>query len=87
MELRDVRLAETWYRRLCTEIQQGLSTFPFKYPKYHTEPWGTRGVHLFVTRSDVVLYSVDSASDSVYIRGVCTRGRDLAAHLDQTEQS
>jgi len=29
---------------------------------------------------------VDDQEHAVYIRGVCTRGRDLAAHLDQEDQ-
>ena len=39
------------------------------------------------TRNDVVLYSVDERAGVVYIRGVCTRGRDLSAHLDTRESN
>ena len=41
-----------------------------------------QGIHLFVTRNDVVLYSVDTDSYTVYIHAVCTKGRDLPAHLE-----
>ncbi len=34
---------------------------------------------------DVVLYSVDEKAEAVYIRAVCTRGRDLAAHLAEQD--
>ena len=85
-QFRDPELAETWYLRLRAEIQQNLSTFPRKYPAYHVEPCGAKGVRLFTARNDVVLYSVDDQKHAVYIRGVCTRGRDLAAHLDQEDQ-
>lgn len=86
VQFRDLDLAETWYLRLRAEIQQDLSTFPRKYPACHVEPWGSRGIRLFTTRNDVVLYSVDDEAYSVYIRGVCTRGRDLAAHLEEEAQ-
>ena len=43
-------------------------------------------MRLFVTRNDVVLYSVDQTAAVVYIRAVCTRGRDLSAHLEHQEQ-
>lgn len=86
VQFHDPELSETWYLRLRAEIQQDLSTFPRKYPSYHMEPWRTKGVRLFTTRNDVVLYSVDDWEHAVYIRGVCTRGRDLADHLDQEDQ-
>lgn len=85
-QFRAPELAETWYLRLRAEIQRNLSTFPRKYPVYHVEPWETKDVRLFTARNDVVLYSVDDQERAVYIRGVCTRGRDLAAHLDQEDQ-
>ena len=84
IQLRDPVLAERWYMRLREAIQQDLTTFPLKYPLYGVEPWNTRGVRLFITRSDVILYHVDEESHTVYIRGVCTRGRDLSAHLEET---
>lgn len=80
-QLHDPNLAETWYFRLRNLIQDGLSSFPLKYPLYDVEPWRERGIRLFVTRNDVVLYSVDAAAHIVYIHGVCTRGQDLSAHL------
>ena len=85
-QFRDQNLAATWYFRLRKEIQTDLSTFPLKYQCYDAEPWRERGVRLFVTRNDVVLYSVDQTAAVVYIRAVCTRGRDLSAHLEHQEQ-
>lgn len=84
-KFRDSQLAETWYLRLREEIQQDLSFLPCKYQLYDTEPWKERGVRLFLTRNDVVLYSVDEEKHLVYIRGICTRGRDMTAHLAETE--
>ena len=80
-QFRDPDLAEEWYFRLKFEIQKQLTTFPFKYQPYHLEPWAGRGVRQYVTRNDVVLYSVDEDGRQVFIRAICTRGQDLAAHL------
>ena len=82
-QLQEPILAERWYLRLRADIQQNLSSFPFKYPAYPVEPWSARGIRMFSTSSDVILYSVDDVSQTVYIRGVCTRGRDLTAHLEE----
>ena len=82
-QLHDLNLAETWYSRLRDQIQDGLSSFPLKYPLYDVEPWREQGVRIFVTRNDVVLYT---AAHIVYIHVVCTRGRDLSAHLTAVEQ-
>jgi len=84
-QLHDLDLAEKWYFRLRELIQESLSTFPLKYPSYHVEPWKAKGIRLFVTRNDVVLYSVDPIAHVVYIRGICTRGQDLSAHLQSSE--
>jgi toxin ParE1/3/4 len=84
-QFRDMILADRWYERLRSAIWQDLTTFPMKYPLYDVEPWRERGVREFVTKTDVILYHVDQAHDIVYIRGVCTIGRDLSAHLDKTE--
>ena len=82
-ELRDTFLAETWYLRLRDAIQQDLSTFPFKYGVYTRAPWNENGIRLMLFLNDVILYSVDEHKSTVYIRAVCTKGRDLAAHLEQ----
>lgn len=75
--LRDRTTAERWYSRLKESIQQDLSFMPEKYQLYDEEPWCSDGVRLFVTRQDVVIYSTDKAKRTVYIRGVCTAGRDI----------
>ena len=85
LQLRDPRLAETWYQRLRGSIQEELSTFPLKYSPYHAAPWNDRGIRQVTIRNDVILYSVDEASYKVYIRAVCTKGRDLSAHLSEQE--
>lgn len=86
-ELRDISLAETWYLRLRDAIQQELSTFPFKYGLYNRAPWDEKGIRLMLFRNDVILYSVDEHKSTVYIRAVCTKGRDLTAHLEQEENT
>lgn len=77
----DPDLAENWYFRLKADLQKQLSTFPLKYPLYDVEPWNQRGIREYISRNDVVLYSVDVDGFRVYIRAVCTKGRDLAVHL------
>lgn len=79
---RDRALAERWYARLKVNIQQDLSFMPEKYQLYDIEPWRSKGIRLFLTKQDVVLYSFDGAS--IYIHGVCTAGREISAHLQQT---
>lgn len=49
------------------------------------EPWASRGIRMFSTSNDVILYSVDDTVKTVYIRGVCTKGRDLTAHLEEQD--
>ncbi len=80
-ELMDSRTAMSWYVRLRDTIQKDLSSLPYKFPAYNVEPWKSRGIRSMVTRTDVILYSIDEQTQRVYIRAVCTRGRDLATHL------
>lgn len=84
-QFRDPGLAEGWYSRLRADIQKQLTTLPLKYQIYDVKPWNERGIREYITRNDVVLYSVDEETQRVYIRAVCTRGRDLAAHLTEQE--
>ncbi len=84
-QLHDPALSEIWYERLKAQIQENLTTFPLKYPLYDVSPWRERGIRLFTTRNDVVLYSVDTNCYIVYIHSVCTKGRDLPAHLEAQE--
>ena len=81
----DPALALTWYTRLRDAIQRELKTMPEKYPLYSVEPWRSQGVRLFTFRNDVILYSVDEEHSFVYIRAVCTKGRDISAHLTEHE--
>lgn len=85
LNLREPDLAETWYWRLRQEIAEDLAFFPCKYPLYHVDKWAGKGVRQLVFRNDVILYSVDEALHTVYIRAVCTKGRDLSAHMEVTE--
>ena len=85
LQLREPGLAERWYQRLRRDIQQNLSFFPHKYSAYPAEPWISRGIRLFPASNDVILYSVDDTTKTVYIRSVCTRGRDLTAHLEEQD--
>lgn len=81
--LRDPELAETWYMRLRKEILEDLTKFPYKYPLYHIEKWRAKGVRQFTFRNDVILYSVNDEKQTVYIWAVCTKGRDISAHLEE----
>ena len=86
-QYRDTALAERWYNRLRALIQENLTAFPAKYPLYDVEPWSAEGIRQNVTRNDVILYSVDETRSCVYIRSVCTRGRDLELHLSEQSES
>ena len=82
--LHDPGLAETWYLRLRAEISEDLTRFPYKYPLCQFQTWSDKGIRQLTFRNDVILYSVDEAQQLVYIRAVCTKGRDLQAHLDES---
>lgn len=84
-QFQDSALALAWYARLRDVIQQELRTMPYKYPLYSLEPWHSKGVRQFTFRNDVILYSVDEEHTCVHIRAVCTKGRDLSAHLEAQE--
>ena len=86
-QYRHTALTERWYNRLRALIQENLTAFPAKYPLYDVEPWSSSGIRQYVTRNDVILYSVDENRSCVYIRSVCTRGRDLDLHLSEQSES
>lgn len=75
-------LAETWYLRLRAEILKDLTQFPYKYPLYHIRKWSVKGIRQFTFRNDVALYSVNEKEQIVYIWAICTKGRDLTAHME-----
>lgn len=83
VQFRDPRLAGRWYLSLRASIQEQLTTFPHKFQLYNVEPWHQRGIRQFITRNDVVLYHVDDERRIIYIWAICTKGRDLAAHLTE----
>ena len=83
VQFRDVELAEKWYQRLRGEILEHLATFPYKFALYDRSPWRERGVRLFDSRNDVILYMVDDEHSAVYVLAVCTKGRNLNRHLTQ----
>lgn len=70
-------LAEIWYERLRADIQNGLSTFPYKFQLYDTQLWREREIRLYLSRNDVVLYRVDDVKNIVYIEAAFTKGKDL----------
>lgn len=84
-QFQDPELAERWYLNLRASIQEQLTTFPYKFQPYNVEPWDQRGIRQYITRNDVVLYNVDEIMRRVYIWAVCTKGRDLAAHLAEQD--
>ena len=68
--------------RTTAELWHDLSVMPEKYPLYNEEPWHSKGVRLFITRQDVVVYSTDKTAQTVYIWNVFTAGRDLSSHIE-----
>ena len=86
-QYRNTVLAERWYNRLRALIQEKWTAFPAKYPLYDGETWSSAGIRQCVTRNDVILYSVDEIHSYVYIRSVCTRGRNLDLHLSEQSES
>lgn len=78
----DPPLALRWYERLRREITEDLTVLPYKYPVYDAVSTRHKDVRLFLTRNDVVLYSVNEEKRTVYIRNVFTRGKDISAYLN-----
>ncbi len=78
---RDSKLAYTWYTRLRRRIQDDLSFFPYKYQRYTAGSWAEKGIREFILRNDIVLYSIDEQYDTVLIRAVFTRGKNIAEDL------
>jgi len=76
-------LAEIWYERLRADIQSGLSTLPSKFQLYDASPWRERGIRLYLSRNDIVLYRVDEANGIVYIEAAFTKGKDLTTPTDE----
>lgn len=83
LNFHDPGLAEIWYLRLRAEILKELTQLPYKYPRYHIQKWNAKGIRQFTFRNDVILYSINENEQIVYIRAVCTKGRDLTAHLEK----
>ncbi len=81
--LHDSGLAEAWYLRLRAEILKELTQFPYKYPLCHIQMWSDKGVRQFTFRNDMILYSVNEPEQIVTIWMICTKGRDLAAQLEE----
>ena len=80
----DSDLAEKWYFRLRKEIQESLSTFPYKYQIYDVPPWNECKVRLFLSRKDVVAYLVDEDAACVRVIGVCTKGKEMTSFLTES---
>ena len=78
-------LAETWYERLRADIRKGLSTLPCKFQLYDAAPWRERGIRLYLSRNDVVLYRVEEEQACIYIEAVFTKGKDLTALSSENE--
>lgn len=83
LNFHDPGLAETWYLRLRAEILKELTQLPYKYPLYRIQAWSAKGIRQFTFRNDVILYSINEKEQIVYIQVVCTKGRDLSAHLEE----
>lgn len=82
-KFRDPALAEEWYLRLRADIQDQLTTFPSKFHPYTGLPEDGQPIRLYVTRNDIVAYSVDEDAGKVHILAVCTKGRNLMEHLSK----
>lgn len=70
-------MRDGWYQSLKTAVQEGLSTFPYKFQPYRVEPWESKGYRQMVTDTDVVIYTIDEETVTVTIHLVATKGRDL----------
>ena len=79
--LHDPINAEAWYQNLRSEILKDLSSAPYKYPPYPVESWNSKGYREMVTKTDVILYTVDDAAAAVTIHMVSTIRRDIPTHL------
>ena len=75
---RDGRLAYTWYTRLRNQIAKDLSFLPYKYQPYSAGAWAEKGVREYLSRNDIVLYSIDDTNTAVIIHAVFTKGKNIS---------
>ena len=66
-------MAERWYLNLRADIQTKSILPSLQVSGLSSGAWASRGIRMFSTSNDVILYSVDDTVKTVYIRGVCTK--------------
>lgn len=77
----DSELAETWYQRLISLLQNNLVSFPYKYPVYDRTRYNKHTIRFVTYRNDIVFYYVDENLAVVYILSICTKGQDTEKHF------
>ena len=79
--LKSPRISYSWYTRIKKEIQDNLSTFPNKYREFDL-----RGRRIFISRTDIVLYTVNEENKTVTIESVFTKGKDYTSFTQKKER-
>ena len=74
----DSDLAFKWYTRLRNQIAKDLSFLPYKYQPYSAGAWAEKGVREYLSRNDIVLYSIDDTNTAVIIHAVFTKGKNIS---------
>lgn len=78
---RDSRLAYTWYTRLRDQLSRDLSFLPYKFQLVPASGLAEKGIHEYIFRNDIVLYSIDEANAAVIIHAVFTKGKNISEDI------
>lgn len=73
--------ANKWILRLIEFLRKNLSFFPKKYPLFYEKKYKEK-YRVVRFRNDIVIYSIDNDKNVVYIKMICTNGKNLSHLLE-----
>jgi len=78
--LRAPQAAAGWADCLQEQLQS-LATFPARFPLVNREPWKSKGVRKTSVKNFIIYYTVEQASNTVWIIAVIYGRRDQISQL------
>ena len=64
---------------------RSLEIMPERNPLYRSEPWRSKGLRFITVRNYLLLYTVDSDSQTVSVARILYGGRDISRQLESAE--
>lgn len=80
--------AQNIYRKIM-QTANSLKDMPERFPLYKEEPWHSQGVHFVTVKKYLLLYTINSDKNEVYIVRVVYGGMDIdrqSETIDDTKQ-